>query len=292
MTDRWSTARSRDLGKELVRVRKAKGFSGGDMARKLGWERSRVSRVELGEHGVEERDLVAWLTVCDVPREGLHRWTDLNREATQRIWFQPKDAASTETPRTLVSEESKAKTINNYELAVIPGLLQTADYTAAIAALFKAPDTAAVVAHRAARQQVLSGPSAPEVNFFIDELALRRIVGSRAIMHDQMMRLMFMSEWTKITIRILMSASDAHTGLHGAFMHIARRDKLKVVFLDTKVAGVFVETPAHVKDYEDVLTELGRLALSAEESRSFIAALADEYGRQEDWHDALAEEQP
>lgn len=101
-------------------------------------------------------------------------------------------------------------------------------------------------------------------------------------MHDQLMQLMFMTDWKKITIRVLPATAGAHAGMHGAFRLIVRKDKLKIVILDTRIANIAVEVPEHVEAYEDILTDLAGKALNVDESRVFLTALADEYGSEND----------
>lgn len=53
--DHETTARSRELGIELRRARERIGYTGGQLARKLGWSNSRISRLEGGMRFPPER---------------------------------------------------------------------------------------------------------------------------------------------------------------------------------------------------------------------------------------------
>lgn len=57
MRDRDTTARSRELGAELTKVRERAGYNGTELARVLGWSAGRLSRLENGKRGVSEVDV-------------------------------------------------------------------------------------------------------------------------------------------------------------------------------------------------------------------------------------------
>lgn len=279
MGERPSTARSRDLGKELVRVRKAKGLNGNDIAKKLGWERGKVTRAELGKQAIEELDLVAWLMACEVQRPELHRLVEINRQATQEIWVQHTSPNCSRY--SIRDEEVYATTIVTYSLAVIPGLLQVPDYIRAMARTSStAPEHAELLVDtRLARQKLLRGANAPEATFFLEEQVLRRPVGGPAVMIDQLAHLLFMCDWKKITIRVVPNDVGAHGALMNSFVFIERRDDRKVVSVDTRSAIALLETAHDIANYESTIEELDGFALSQEESKAVIAEIADEYGK-------------
>src|SRR2546423_1571051 len=88
MDDRETTARSRELGEELRRVREAADFNASRLARKLGWSPSRVSRLESGKRGASELDVAIFLAVCGVTGPKLDRLLELCKEAYTQTWLQ------------------------------------------------------------------------------------------------------------------------------------------------------------------------------------------------------------
>jgi transcriptional regulator with XRE-family HTH domain len=58
-----SSMRTRSVGDELIGLRKAAGYSGLQMARKLGWEDSRLYRIESGKYHATEVDITQWVTI-------------------------------------------------------------------------------------------------------------------------------------------------------------------------------------------------------------------------------------
>jgi hypothetical protein len=127
-----------------------------------------------------------------------------------------------------------------------------------------------------------------EGTFLIEEQALRRSIGGAAVMHDQMMHLLFLSEWRRISIRVVPSSAGNHAGIDGSFILMSAGEASPVVYLDTRVAHIWLEGQVQVASYQAVAGELATVALSEEQSRVFITQLADEYGRPREEHDDLS----
>jgi transcriptional regulator with XRE-family HTH domain len=66
---------------ELRRRRELVGYNGQDLARRLGWSTTKVSRVETGARTVSEVDIAIYLASCGVPRDEMDWIVDLAREA-------------------------------------------------------------------------------------------------------------------------------------------------------------------------------------------------------------------
>lgn len=60
-----STAYSRDLGDELRRLRETcTGLKSNELAKKLGWDPSKISTIEHGKARASEIDLIQFLSMC------------------------------------------------------------------------------------------------------------------------------------------------------------------------------------------------------------------------------------
>ncbi|TWP47508.1 helix-turn-helix domain-containing protein [Lentzea tibetensis] len=275
MTSRRSTARSRDIGQELLAIREKAGFDGVGLADRLGWDQSKVSRIEGGKQAIDEVDLIHWLSSCGVKGARLRKLVDHNREATKETWVLPYGPGSADS-RNVVAEEREAKAITTYNCVLIPGLLQTPEYARAIARVFHDDEEVVekLVALRTKRQEVLRGEKAPKVTFFVEEAVLRKCIGSPQVMHDQLMHLMFMADWKNVCLRVIPEDAGAHMAGDGAFVLIERRDKRWVAYVNTRATTVILEADDHIASYEETIKGLERLALDAGESRRFIAELA------------------
>jgi transcriptional regulator with XRE-family HTH domain len=264
---------------DLADIRRKAGFKGQALADVLGWDQGKVSRVEKGKQALDEVDLMSWLIACDVKRAKLRQVVEQGREATRQTWVLPYGPASGDS-RNLSVEESEAKSITVFACMLIPGLLQTPEYARAVVEQFQEDEVTIerVVARRLARQEVLRGEHAPKTVFYIEEQALIRPADSPETTHDQLMHLMFMADWKKVSIRVLPTEVGLHKAGTGAFILIKRRDLRSIAWVDTRATSVIFESEEDVKRFQDSVSQLATLALNESDSRALIARLALERG--------------
>jgi len=272
MGERRSTTRGRALGADLARIRKTAGLDAKVVAEKLGWAGSKLSRIEQGKQGVEDLELLALLNVYDALGDNMARLLDLNRESSQDTWLHVFGTGPGARTRALTTELRRATTIINYECSLIPGLLQTEGYIRALTTV----DQDELVDQRKARQELLRGALAPLATFLIEESALRRPIGGPAVIHDQLTHLAFLSEWKRISIRVLPTSAGVHAGVDGSFMLLDNKEGKPLVVVGIKAANVYLEGRAQVARYVETAEELAGRALSLEQSRRLIARLADD----------------
>ncbi len=125
------TVRRRRLAAELRRLRERAGFTGDEVADRLGWSGSKISRIELHRTGIKLADLVLLLdlyNVADVHREGLMA---LGRESGKTGRLEAVAATFPGEHAAFLYAEAEAQSVWTWDPQVFPGLLQTADYARA-----------------------------------------------------------------------------------------------------------------------------------------------------------------
>src|ERR1700757_1777798 len=123
--------RRRRLGLELRALREATGMSGEEVAGRLSWSTSKLSRMEIGRNPPSPADLGKLLDLYGMTDQA-HRdqLAVLLREAKRKGWWQ----IYSDIPySTLIGLEAEAASMLTYE-QVIPGLFQTEAYARAIIA--------------------------------------------------------------------------------------------------------------------------------------------------------------
>jgi hypothetical protein len=225
------------------------------------------------QQAIDEIDLIHWLSTCNVKRPRLRQLVAFNREANEETWVLPYGAASPAL-RNITAEERTATKITAYACVLLPGLLQTPEYARAVFELSHSDDEVItrLVRQRMARQGVLRGERAPSAVFFIEEQALTRLFGGHQVAHDQLMHLLFMAAWKKVSIRVVPNASP-HIAGQSAFVHFEHCNR-KLVRVDSRASSVTFEADEDVAAFEHAIEELDRVALGQEESRALIAELA------------------
>ena len=175
--------------------------------------------------------------------------------------------------RPFVEYEANATSLRLSEHALIPGLLQTADYARAVlAARPNATDeeTDQLLAARLARQEVLTKSDPPRLWIVLDEWALNREVADRAVMNAQLQHLAQMSQRPNITVGIVPYSAGAHIGLLGAFAIAEFDASPAIVYLETVAGGQITEQPSMVDEVKLVFDALRSECLPRRASRELI----------------------
>jgi hypothetical protein len=284
MDDRQPTVRSRELGEGLRAAMKSAGMGVRDLGRRLDWPHPRVSHLLSGKRGGSELDVVSVLVACNVKREERERLMTLCRELGTQGWLQQYGSQLPEQLRTYVDHETKATDIWGLQLAIVPGLLQTEDYARAVIRKSVHAPTQEVegrVQARLTRQGIFNKYPPPRITYYIHETVLRVVVGSAAVMSDQLHHLLRMAVRPRLEIRIIPCAAGAHAGMAGPFMLMEFPAFTPVVYLEGELSAVFLEQQDQIDGYRRILSALAATALDQQESRDLIAALATELYRED-----------
>lgn len=279
-----SSARGRELGVELRKRREAAGLTGQRLGYQLGWSPSKVSRMESGSRGVSEVDAAIYLTFCGVRKEELDELLNLARAGDDETWLQEHGDRLPDELRTLIYHETTAITLAAYEPSLIPGLLQTPEYARAVfefARVIPPDQMAMAVRARIDRQAVLRKPDPPVCQFFLHEHGLREVVGSRQIMTEQLLHLIFLTSRPQYDIRVVPASLGPHGVWGGMFMLMGYEAHGPVIFVEGLTTSLFLEKPKDIAAYRNVLKRLDEDALDAGQSREWLAWLASQFEQPE-----------
>ena len=117
--------RRRRLAAELRGLRDQSGLSTTDAAKRLGWQASRLSRIETRQSGITAPDLRKLLNAYGVEDDGYRAYLgELARRMNERGWWQKYASLIGTNYADLIGLEAEARTIRTYEQELVPGLLQ------------------------------------------------------------------------------------------------------------------------------------------------------------------------
>lgn len=196
------------LGARLRELREEAGLTGKDLAERLGWQRSKVSRLETGKQTAAATDLESWAAAVGVPEQTPDLRARLRGlESQQRSWRRQLAAGHRPVQERYVAEYQGAATARGYEATVIPGLFQTAEYARHLLAqgaeLMRTPrDTDAAVAARMRRQEVLYEPGRL-YRVLVWEGALHVLICPPVVMAGQLDRLVSLIGMTTVEFGIV-----------------------------------------------------------------------------------------
>lgn len=217
-------------------------------------------------------------------RPDYERLLILAKEPQTNYWVRPHGPELPTELRSLIVQESLASGIASYEPLVIPGLLQSEQY---IRALFRwgstRPDDEIElrVQARLARQGLLNRQQGPRCVFFLQEHALRTVMGDSQVMSEQILHLVLAASGQKCSIRVVLDSAGPFGAWGGSFRVMNYSDHSPLAYPEGLVAGMFLEKPEDVARYRHFLARLGNAALDRGQSRSWLAKLANAYDRPE-----------
>ncbi|HEV2255204.1 MAG TPA: DUF5753 domain-containing protein [Streptosporangiaceae bacterium] len=176
----------------------------------------------------------------------------------------------------------RPSTISVYQAEIVPGLLQTERYATVLhrAELMNATEEeiARHVAVRMERQARLKQPDAPQLWVVLNEAVIRRVVGERAIMHEQLVKLAEAASAANITLQVLPFSAGAHASMDSAFWIVGFDPPTdsEVVYLEHPTCSLYLEKPEEVARYRLAYEHLRAASLSFDESRRLIVRSAED----------------
>jgi transcriptional regulator with XRE-family HTH domain len=244
------------LGRLVRTFRDAAGVTQKGLASALGYTNGWVSNVENGQLRPRPEQVTALEQELGAPPGALMNvYEQLDGESLPG-WF-----------REWVDEEDRADVLRTFELALVPGLLQTEEYARALL-----PDDQAAVARRMDRQKILTRDHPPMLHVVLDEAVLYRARGGATIMRAQLEHLTA-SVGPRLTLQIVRSEKNPRST--GAF-NIATVDGSEVGYVETVIRGIVTSGREDITELLAAWEAVRTFALSQEESIEFIRKVSEE----------------
>ena len=276
------TVRRRRLGQELRRLRELKGMTAEEVAERLLVSQSKISRLENGRRSISQRDV---RDLCGVYEVDDHRIVDslmqMAKDSRQQGWWH----AFGDIPYSVyIGLETDAASLRVYDPQVVPGLLQTRQYAESLIA-GALPETAPTdvekrVSVRVRRQERVRAQDNPlRLWVVIDEAALRRVIGDRQLMIEQLEHLIQQSQLPHVTVQVLPFSMGAHPGINGqyAILEFPDASDSSVVYIEGVTSDLYLEKANDVQKYSVMYEHLRAQALNVDQTREFITEIAKEY---------------
>jgi transcriptional regulator with XRE-family HTH domain len=276
------TLQRRRLGMELRRLRERAGRTLDDVATELRCSESKVSRIETGRVAPTPGDVLSMLDLYAAGPRERQTLPSAARQARRRTWY---EAYGDTNVVPLVGLEAAAARIRQYAAMAVPGLLQTRAYAEAIIGALR-PDLPANqlerrVQLRMDRQQVVHEDDPPALEVVLEECVVRRPVGGRDVMGEQLRRLLEVASLPNVRVQVVPLSVGAHPGMSGAFIicDLPRPDPDVVYleeYLDHPTGDRYLEGQEQVGQYTAAFDRIRASALDPDRSAALMARAADE----------------
>ncbi|MBF6085111.1 helix-turn-helix domain-containing protein [Nocardia cyriacigeorgica] len=286
-----TTLPRRRLGSYLMDWRSRAGLSQPQAASLLGIGSTTLWRLEHGHNDRVNIDHIqAACELYGVPDHLAAAYIGLAKQSSEKSWWLEFGDLIPETFDVYMGMEAAAQKFISFHVEVVPGIVQTADYTRALVqdAL---PDESLSeherrVQMRQYRQMIVTRKRRPvEVDVVLHESVLRRTVGDRKMMAVQLKRLADLSTRPNVTIRILPNEAGIPGGralgqftiLEFAAGSTGLPAEPPVVYVPGLVGDMYFEKPKDVHRYHQAYKAFQDRSLDAVESRGLLRQVAKEF---------------
>ncbi|WP_340376437.1 helix-turn-helix transcriptional regulator [Streptomyces sp. SS7] len=281
------TARQVRLGHVLRDMRgEARGRDSLEtVSRELGWSKAKLSRIETGWSGISESDLVTLLDTYGIENKAWRAYLlDVRRKTSARDGWEIKLRSIVHAQYAdYVGMEEDASELYNAEPVLVPGLLQTHDYAAAVLAQhmphLSESQRNARLEIREKRTGVFDRPDPLVFWGIISESVFRHALGGPDVMAAQLDHLLTMSDYPTVNIQILPESHALHAVLLQPFvvLQFPVHWEPNVVFLDGLTRTRFLEDVEDVQEYGRAFRRLNAEAPNGPESIELIEKYREHY---------------
>ncbi|MEV0291142.1 helix-turn-helix transcriptional regulator [Kribbella sp. NPDC050820] len=267
------------LADRLRDLRLDAGLSARALATAAGWHEAKTSKIEHGKQQPSEADLRTWCTVCAASELLPELIAELR--SVDSMWLDWRRAERTGLRHLNASVRDlyeRTRQYRSYCQTMVPGLLQTADYTTAVLTSIRdrrrvaIDDIAATLAERLDRQRILTR-GGHTFAFVLEEAALRYQVGGPVVLAGQLRQLLDAMQLASVSLGVIPADVDRSSRWPVEDFYIFDNAQANVEL----VSGFLTITqPREIAMYAETFTALGKLAVYGSAARALIkAAVAD-----------------
>jgi transcriptional regulator with XRE-family HTH domain len=262
------------LGLQLAELRTANDLDQASVAKHLGCSVGTVNNIEAGKVGASKsvvKDMLDLYGVRQAEAER-ERYFELQRLGKTRGWWSSYGKLPTPFQQFL-GIESAAESIDSFELAMVPGLLQTENYARAherALAPWQPNDWIdRQVQLRMDRQKhILNVENPPRLWVVLDELILHRIAGGPEIMKEQLEHILSRVEDKVCELQVVPFSAGDYAGTLGKLDIYSFDQELHtpIAFVESHGGQLYMEEPEELRRCLDAYTYIRSTALNPKDS--------------------------
>lgn len=284
-----ATVRRWQLTETLRQLREQRGWTMEEVVERLEkiggkWSTSKISRIETRQQGVKSYDVERLLDAYEVTDENTREWVmGLSARAGERGYWMAIRKDLPEDFQQLLHVEATLLAARQLETLVVPGLLQTPDYTRAVVNGVNAGLDFEVaerrVLARMARQRVLNRPKPLRYHVILSDIVLTTPIGTPSVMRGQLAKLVDAAQAEHITIQVLPRSVGATPALEGSFAILTLPEPIPDFgYAESPGGAMYIEDRAHVRELVEKWGILTDRALSPADSLDAIKAAEETCG--------------
>jgi transcriptional regulator with XRE-family HTH domain len=265
------------LGRMLREFRERSSLTLEQAAPDVDISRNTLSRIERAGGGTHPMIIRALLELYDVNEDEFDEAMMIAREARQKNWYQVFGLSG----QGYIALETEAVAILNYQLAFIPGLLQTEDYARVLMEVQTTKEVNRHLGIRMNRRVRLTGENALDLHLIVDESALMRVTGSVEIMVAQLRHLTEVRDLPNVRFQVLPLGAGNHLGLRGGFsvLRFPPNTIGDIAHHEHPVGSLQIADQKQVGTLRSNMAALSKIALDKAESLTRVERIAEHLER-------------
>jgi transcriptional regulator with XRE-family HTH domain len=255
---------------QLKAWRKCRGWSQQDLAARLAYSDSLVSGIET----MAKTPTLDFAKRCDEVFGTPGTFVSLHELVSREAWpsyFAP-----------VIDFENQAVRIHEWEMRVIPGLLQTEDYARSVISVGNLRITEVEVDRKVTgrldRQRIFERDKPPMYWTVLHEGVLRQVIGSASIMGEQLDKIIEATRSPDIVVQVLPITASDHPGADGPITVFDFLETPSTAYTECKGGGMITEDPEAVADLMTIMNMIRAAALPQRESTALLRQIRSEFG--------------
>ncbi|MEV6979037.1 helix-turn-helix transcriptional regulator [Kitasatospora sp. NPDC093806] len=281
--NRNPTVRQRRLARTLKELRTSRRMTIAQSAEHLVCAESKISRIEAAQSGVRLVDLRLLLDLYEVrDPDTRNRLEALAREGRLRGWWDRYADTLSPSYADFIALEADASDAYSIETVLVPGLLQTEDYTRAVVRTQiedATPEQVEILTKvRQERRELLFREKPLRMWTVLSESVLKHAIGGASAMRHQLEYLVTAAEYPNINLQILPESSEIHAALFGPVAILSFPDEAEsdVAYADSLLSTIYIEEPGEVFKYAQLFRRALAESLPRTESIKLIQRAAED----------------
>nr|WSX77349.1 helix-turn-helix transcriptional regulator [Streptomyces sp. NBC_00899] len=263
-----STSVMKTVGRQIKAWREAANLTQAEFGSAIGYGEEMVSKVERGVR---------------VPKPAFLDNADRVVDAGGKLSAMKPDVEEARYPkkvRDLAKLEADAVELGAYGNHNLHGLLQTEAYARALFEM-RRPSYAGDaidrhVAGRMARQSIFQRLPPPLLTFVLEEVTLRRPLGGRVLLRQQLEHLLDVGQLRHVAIQVMPTDREDHAGMGGQLQLLKLREGKAIGHWEGQLYSRLISDPREVHILEMRYGMIRAQALTPRESLAFIEQLRGE----------------
>ncbi len=259
---------------KLKQLREERGFSPTELATESKINATQISRLESMTRPPVASQVLALCHFYELDRRTTTELMGLAEpvKGDNERWSRHLEAGTAK----YLTFESDSKGVLTYQSMLIPGLLQSELYAAAVVSSLRAylsdEQIADTVASRMERRERLLPPRSLELHAVIDESVFLRALGGKEGMRQQLAHLLHAAELPNVTVQVLPLRVGPNPGLNGSFSIFTFGQDLldDFAYVEDQIGQTFEDQDVIVERCKENFAILSGVAASPGESTMII----------------------